>query len=167
LAADLSRQTDLTVACFYPWFSLDYSHFRRAFLRNCALFSAAGGQYFICARLPRRAGDFFNADAIPGVQTGDYRGGGRWEFARLSLAFCCQRFLPNVWVVPPVRPRSKYAITFGAALVGLLMIVFLTFNHTLGVAAREADPEVLRRETLVPSGLNFLGIFCGEKMPGQ
>src|SRR6184192_3097195 len=41
---------------------------------------------------------------------------------------------PNVWIVHPIALGSKYAISLSVQqLVGVLMIVFLTFINTLGV----------------------------------
>src|SRR5260370_24444531 len=41
---------------------------------------------------------------------------------------------PTAWIIPPLALSSKYAITLSVQqLVGILMIVFLTFLNTLRV----------------------------------
>jgi APA family basic amino acid/polyamine antiporter len=71
---------------------------------------------------------------------------------------------PNVWVVHPIALGSKYAISLSLQqLVGVLMIVFLTFINTLGVRLGKLIQNVFTSaKTLSLLGLIFLGIFVGR-----
>src|SRR5260370_2610862 len=71
---------------------------------------------------------------------------------------------PNVWIVHPIALGSKYAISLSVQqLVGVLMIVFLTFINTLGVRLGKLIQNVFTSaKTLSLLGLIFLGIFVGR-----
>jgi APA family basic amino acid/polyamine antiporter len=69
-----------------------------------------------------------------------------------------------VWIVHPIALGSKYAISLSVQqLVGVLMIVFLTFINTLGVRLGKLIQNVFTSaKTLSLLGLIFLGIFIGR-----
>src|SRR5256886_1250006 len=71
---------------------------------------------------------------------------------------------PNVWIVHPIALGSKYAISLSVQqLVGVLMIVFLTFINTLGVRLGKLIQNIFTSaKTLSLLGLIFLGIFVGR-----
>jgi basic amino acid/polyamine antiporter, APA family len=71
---------------------------------------------------------------------------------------------PNTWIVHPVSLGSKYAISLSVQqLVGVLMIVFLTFINTLGVRLGKLIQNIFTSaKTLSLLGLIFLGIFVGR-----
>src|SRR5947208_839935 len=71
---------------------------------------------------------------------------------------------PNVWIVHPLALGSKYAISLSVQqLVGVLMIVLLTFINTLGVRLGKLIQNVFTSaKTLSLLGLIFLGIFVGR-----
>jgi len=71
---------------------------------------------------------------------------------------------PNSWIVHPIALGSKYAISLSVQqLVGVLMIVFLTFINTLGVQLGKLIQNVFTSaKTLSLLGLIFLGIFVGR-----
>src|SRR5213595_71150 len=71
---------------------------------------------------------------------------------------------PNVWIVHPIALGSKYAISLSVQqLVGVLMIVFLTFINTLGVRLGKLIQNIFTSaKTLSLLGLIFLGIFLGR-----
>src|SRR5258705_5706847 len=71
---------------------------------------------------------------------------------------------PNVWIIHPIALGSKYAISLSIQqLVGVLMIVFLTFINTLGVRLGKLIQNVFTSaKTLSLMGLSFLGIFVGR-----
>jgi len=152
------------VACFSPGFSLDYSRFPPRFLTASwpLCFRTRAVNTFICARLTRRSGDSLRLDAILVIQTG--------TIAAVAVGFA--RYLgvllpaisPNVWVVHPIALGSKYAISLSVQqLVGVLMIVFLTFINTLGVRLGKLIQNVFTSaKTLSLLGLIFLGIFVGR-----
>src|SRR5438132_692074 len=71
---------------------------------------------------------------------------------------------PNVWIVDPIALASKYAISLSVQqLVGVLMIVFLTFINTLGVRLGKLIQNIFTSaKTLSLLGLIFLGVFVGR-----
>src|SRR5438045_1731608 len=71
---------------------------------------------------------------------------------------------PNVWIVHPIALGSKYAVSLSVQqLVGVLMIVFLTFINTLGVRLGKLIQNIFTSaKTLSLLGLIFLGIFVGR-----
>jgi APA family basic amino acid/polyamine antiporter len=71
---------------------------------------------------------------------------------------------PNAWIVHPIALGSKYAISLSVQqLVGVLMIVFLTFINTLGVRLGKLIQNIFTSaKTLSLLGLIFLGIFVGR-----
>ncbi len=71
---------------------------------------------------------------------------------------------PNAWIVHPIALGSKYAISLSVQqLVGVLMIVFLTFINTLGVRLGKQIQNVFTSaKALSLLGLIFLGIFVGR-----
>src|SRR5213594_1294885 len=71
---------------------------------------------------------------------------------------------PNAWIIHPIALGSKYAISLSVQqLVGVLMIVFLTFINTLGVRLGKLIQNVFTSaKTLSLVGLIFLGIFVGR-----
>jgi APA family basic amino acid/polyamine antiporter len=71
---------------------------------------------------------------------------------------------PTAWIVHPIALGSKYAISLSVQqLVGVLMIVFLTFLNTLGVRLGKLIQNVFTSaKTLSLVGLIFLGIFVGR-----
>src|SRR5438046_181927 len=89
-----------------------------------------------------------------------------------AVAVCFARYVgvlvpsisPNVWIVHPIALGSKYAISLSVQqLVGVLMIVFLTFINTLGVRLGKLIQNIFTSaKTLSLLGLIFLGIFVGR-----
>jgi APA family basic amino acid/polyamine antiporter len=71
---------------------------------------------------------------------------------------------PNTWIVHPIALGSKYAISLSVQqLVGVLMIIFLTFINTLGVQLGKLIQNVFTSaKTLALLGLIILGIFVGK-----
>src|SRR2546428_13570099 len=71
---------------------------------------------------------------------------------------------PNSWIVHPIALVSKYAISLSVQqLVGVLMIVFLTFINTLGVRLGKLIQNIFTSaKTLSLVGLILLGVFVGR-----
>jgi APA family basic amino acid/polyamine antiporter len=69
-----------------------------------------------------------------------------------------------VWIIPPIALGSKYAISLSVQqLVGVLMIIFLTFINTLGVRLGKLIQNIFTSaKALSLLGLIFLGIFVGK-----
>src|SRR6266516_3485832 len=71
---------------------------------------------------------------------------------------------PQAWIIHPISLGSKYAISLSVQqLVGVLMILFLTFLNTLGVRLGKLIQNVLSSaKTLSLFALVVLGIFVGR-----
>src|SRR6201987_703770 len=71
---------------------------------------------------------------------------------------------PTAWIVSPIALSSKYAISLSVQqLVGILMIVFITFLNTLGVRLGKLIQNIFTSaKTLSLVGLIILGIFVGR-----
>jgi APA family basic amino acid/polyamine antiporter len=71
---------------------------------------------------------------------------------------------PTTWIVPPIALSSKYAISLSVQqLVGVLMIVFLTFLNTLGVRLGKLIQNIFTSaKALSLLGLIFLCVFVGR-----
>jgi APA family basic amino acid/polyamine antiporter len=71
---------------------------------------------------------------------------------------------PTTWVVAPIALGSKLAISLSVQqLVGVLMIVLITFLNTLGVRLGKLIQNVFTSaKTLSLVGLILLGIFVGK-----
>src|SRR5881227_389950 len=71
---------------------------------------------------------------------------------------------PTAWIVHPLSLGSKYALSLSVQqLVGILMILFLTFLNTLGVRLGKLIQNIFTSaKTLSLVGLILLGIFVGK-----
>src|SRR5689334_2294640 len=71
---------------------------------------------------------------------------------------------PTAWIVHPISVGSKYAISLSLQqLVGILMILFITFLNTLGVRLGKLIQNIFTSaKTLSLVGLILLGIFVGR-----
>src|SRR5262249_51714703 len=71
---------------------------------------------------------------------------------------------PDAWIVHPISLGSKYAISLSVQqLVGILMILFITFLNTLGVRLGKLIQNIFTSaKTLSLVGLILLGIFVGR-----
>src|SRR2546428_6850166 len=128
-----------------------------------AMMPKAGGQYVYLREAFSPLGGFlYGWTLFLVIQTG--------TIAAVAVGFA--RYLgvllplisPNSWIVHPIALGSKYAISLSVQqLVGVLMIVFLTFINTLGVQLGKLIQNVFTSaKTLSLLGLIFLGIFVGR-----
>jgi len=71
---------------------------------------------------------------------------------------------PQAWIVHPISLGSKYAISLSVQqLVGVLMILVITFLNTRGVRLGKVIQNIFTSaKTLALVGLIFLGIFVGR-----
>jgi APA family basic amino acid/polyamine antiporter len=83
-------------------------------------------------------------------------------FARF-LGVLVPSISPNAWIVEPIHLSSGYAISLSMQqLVGLLMIVFLTFLNTRGLALAKTIQNVFTSaKTLALFGLIAVGVAVG------
>src|SRR5438093_6468234 len=128
-----------------------------------AMMPKAGGQYvYLREAYSPLCGFLYGWTLFLVIQTG--------TIAAVAVGFA--RYLgilwpaisPNAWIIHPIALGSKYAISLSVQqLVGVLMIVFLTFINTLGVRLGKLIQNVFTSaKTLSLVGLIFLGIFVGR-----
>ena len=133
-----------------------------------ALFPHAGGQYiYLREAYSPLWGFLYGWTLFLVIQTG--------TIAAVAVGFA--RYLGvlfpaisgNTWIVPPIALGSKYAISLSVQqLVGVLMIVFLTFLNMQGVRLGKLIQNVFTSaKTLSLLGLIFLCVFVGAKRRGN
>ncbi len=165
VAADISRQTGSAGGLLLTWILTGLLTISAALSYGelAALFPHAGGQYvYLREAYSPLWGFLYGWTLFLVIQTG--------TIAAVAVGFA--RYLgvllpaisPNAWVVRPIALGSKYAISLSVQqLVGVLMIVFLTFINTLGVRLGKLIQNVFTSaKTLSLLGLIFLGIFVGR-----
>jgi basic amino acid/polyamine antiporter, APA family len=128
-----------------------------------AIFPHAGGQYvYLREAYSPLWGFLYGWTLFLVIQTG--------TIAAVAVGFA--RYLgvlfpsisPTAWIVHPISVGSKYAISLSLQqLVGILMILFITFLNTLGVRLGKLIQNIFTSaKTLSLVGLIFLGIFVGR-----
>jgi APA family basic amino acid/polyamine antiporter len=165
VAADISRQTGSPAGLLLTWVLTGLLTISAALSYGelAALFPHAGGQYiYLREAYSPLWGFLYGWTLFLVIQTG--------TIAAVAVGFA--RYLgvvwpaisPSVWIVHPIALGSKYAISLSVQqLVGVLMILFLTFINTLGVQLGKLIQNVFTgAKTLALVGLIFLGIFVGR-----
>src|SRR5213080_3272759 len=165
VAADISRQTGSPGGLLLTWILTGLLTISAALSYGelAALFPHAGGQYvYLREAYSPLWGFLYGWTLFMVIQTG--------TIAAVAVGFA--RYLgvlrpaisPNAWIVHPIALGSNYAISLSVQqLVGVLMIVFLTFINTLGVRLGKLIQNVFTSaKTLSLVGLIFLGIFVGR-----
>jgi APA family basic amino acid/polyamine antiporter len=165
VAADISKQTGSAGGLLLTWILTGLLTISAALSYGelAALFPHAGGQYvYLREAYSPLWGFLYGWTLFLVIQTG--------TIAAVAVGFA--RYLgvllpsisPNVWIVRPIALGSKYAISLSVQqLVGVLMIVLLTFINTLGVRLGKLIQNVFTSaKTLSLLGLIFLGIFVGR-----
>jgi basic amino acid/polyamine antiporter, APA family len=128
-----------------------------------ALYPHAGGQYvYLREAYSPLWGFLYGWTLFLVIQTG--------TIAAVAIGFA--RYLgelipaisPEAWVVHPIALGSKYAISLSVQqLVGVLMIVLLTFLNTLGVRLGKLIQNIFTSaKTLTLIGLIILGVFVAR-----
>src|SRR5271170_4100 len=128
-----------------------------------AMFPHAGGQYiYLREAYSPLWGFLYGWTLFLVIQTG--------TIAAVAVGFA--RYLgvlfpsisPNTWVVAPIAIGSKLAISLSVQqLVGVLMIVLITFLNTLGVQLGKLIQNIFTSaKALSLVGLILLGIFVGK-----
>jgi len=165
VAADISRQTGSPGGLILTWVLTGLLTISAALSYGelAALFPHAGGQYiYLREAYSPLWGFLYGWTLFLVIQTG--------TIAAVAVGFA--RYLgvvwpaisPSVWIVHPIALGSKYAISLSVQqLVGVLMILFLTFINTRGVQLGKLIQNVFTSaKTLALVGLIFLGIFVGR-----
>jgi APA family basic amino acid/polyamine antiporter len=165
VAAGISRQTGSPGGLLLTWILTGLLTISAALSYGelAALFPRAGGQYvYLREAYSPLWGFLYGWTLFLVIQTG--------TIAAVAVGFA--RYLgvlfpaisPNAWIFHPIALGSKYAISLSVQqLVGVLMIVFLTFINTLGVRLGKLIQNVFTSaKTVSLLGLIFLGIFVGR-----
>src|ERR1700746_603720 len=165
VAADISRQTGSAGGLLLTWILTGLLTISAALAYGelAALFPHAGGQYvYLREAYSPLWGFLYGWTLFLVIQTG--------TIAAVAVGFA--RYLgvlfpsvsPTAWIVHPISLGSKYAISLSVQqLVGILMILFLTFLNTLGVRLGKLIQNIFTSaKTLSLVGLIILGIFVGR-----
>jgi APA family basic amino acid/polyamine antiporter len=165
VAADISRQTGSAGGLLLTWILTGLLTISAALSYGelAAMFPHAGGQYiYLREAYSPLWGFLYGWTLFLVIQTG--------TIAAVAVGFA--RYLgvlwpsisPMAWIVHPIALGSKFAISLSVQqLVGVVMIVFLTFINTLGVRLGKLIQNVFTSaKTLSLVGLILLGIFVGR-----
>jgi APA family basic amino acid/polyamine antiporter len=165
VAADISRQTGSPGGLLLTWLITGLLTVSAALSYGelAAMFPHAGGQYiYLREAYSPLWGFLYGWTLFLVIQTG--------TIAAVAVGFA--RYLgvlfpaisPTTWVVPPIALGSKLAISLSVQqLVGVLMIVLLTFLNTLGVRLGKLIQNIFTSaKALALIGLIILGVFVGR-----
>src|ERR1700675_2733494 len=165
VAADITRVTGSPGGLLLTWIITGLLTISAALAYGelAALFPHAGGQYiYLREAYSPLWGFLYGWTLFLVIQTG--------TIAAVAVGFA--RYLgvlfpsisPNTWIIHPIALGSKLAISLSVQqLVGVLMIVLITFINTLGVRLGKLIQNVFTSaKTLSLLGLIFLGIFVGK-----
>src|ERR1700736_6621963 len=165
VAADIARQTGCAGGLLTAWLITGLLTVSAALSYGelAALFPHAGGQYiYLREAYSPLWGFLYGWTLFLVIQTG--------TIAAVAVGFA--RYLGvlfpaisgNTWIVPPIALGSKYAISLSVQqLVGVLMVVFLTFLNMQGVRLGKLIQNVFTSaKTLSLLGLIFLCIFVAR-----
>ncbi len=165
VAADIGRQTGSSGGLLLTWIITGLLTVSAALSYGelAALFPHAGGQYiYLREAYSPLWGFLYGWTLFLVIQTG--------TIAAVAVGFA--RYLGvlfpaisgTAWIIHPVDLSSKYAISLSVQqLVGVLMIVFLTFLNTLGVRLGKIIQNIFTSaKTLSLLGLIFLCVFVAR-----
>src|SRR5271168_1955565 len=164
VSADISRQTGSPGGLLLTWILTGLLTIAAALSYGelAALFPHAGGQYvYLREAFSPLWGFLYGWTLFLVIQTG--------TIAAVAVGFA--RYLgvlfpsisPTSWVIPPISLGSRFAISLSIQqLVGVLMIVLITFLNTQGVRLGKLIQNIFTSaKTLSLVGLILLGIFVG------
>jgi APA family basic amino acid/polyamine antiporter len=167
VAADISRQTGSAGGLLLTWILTGVLTISAALSYGelAALYPHAGGQYvYLREAYSPLWGFLYGWTLFLVIQTG--------TIAAVAVGFA--RYLgvllpsisPKIWIIQPIALSSKYAISLSVQqLVGVLMILFLTFLNTLGVRLGKLIQNIFTSaKTLSLLGLILLGVFVGRNV---
>ena len=165
VSADIARQTGSPGGLLLTWVITGLLTIAAALSYGelAALFPHAGGQYiYLREAYSPLWGFLYGWTLFLVIQTG--------TIAAVAIGFARYLgvFFPSIsaesWVIHPINLGSRYAISLSVQqLVGILMIVLLTFLNTLGVRLGKLIQNVFTSaKTLALIGLVVLGIFVGR-----
>ncbi|MGC1483817.1 MAG: amino acid permease [Candidatus Acidiferrum sp.] len=165
VSAEIARQTGSPGGLILTWVltGLLTVSAALAYGELAAMFPHAGGQYiYLREAYSPLWGFLYGWTLFLVIQTG--------TIAAVAVGFA--RFLgvlfpaisPEAWIIHPINLGSRYAISLSVQqLVGVLMIVLLTFLNTLGVRLGKLIQNIFTSaKTLSLIGLILIGIFIGR-----
>jgi APA family basic amino acid/polyamine antiporter len=165
VAADITRQTGSAGGLLLTWVLTGLLTITAAlsFGELAGMFPRAGGQYiYLREAYSPLWGFLFGWTLFLVIQSG--------TIAAVAVGFA--RYLgvlfpavsPKTWIVEPIALGSKYAISLSVQqLVGIILVLFLTFLNTLGVRVGKLIQNIFTTaKTLALISLIFLGIFVGH-----
>src|SRR6201984_568102 len=165
VAADISQQTGSPSGLLLTWVLTGLLTISAALSYGelAALFPHAGGQYvYLREAYSPLWGFLYGWTLFLVIQTG--------TIAAVAVGFA--RYLgvlfpsvsPTAWIVPPIALGAKYAISLSVQqLVGILMIVFITFLNTQGVRLGKLIQNIFTSaKTLSLLGLILIGVFVAR-----
>lgn len=165
VAADITRQTGSSGGLLLTWIITGLLTISAALSYGelAAMFPHAGGQYiYLREAYSPLWGFLYGWTIFLVIQTG--------TIAAVAVGFA--RYLgvlfpaisPTAWIVHPINISSGYALSLSVQqLVGILMILFLTFLNTLGVRLGKLIQNVFTSaKTLALIGLIFIGVFVAR-----
>src|SRR5215468_3639513 len=165
VAADISRQTGSPGGLLLTWILTGLLTIAAALTYGelAALYPHAGGQYvYLREAYSPLWGFLYGWTLFLVIQTG--------TIAAVAVGFA--RYLgvlfpsisPTTWIIKPIALGSKIAVSLSVQqLVGILMIVFITFLNTRGVRLGKLIQNVFTSaKTLSLVGLILLGVFVGR-----
>jgi basic amino acid/polyamine antiporter, APA family len=165
VAADITRQTGSPGGLLLTWILTGLLTIAAALTYGelAALFPHAGGQYvYLREAYSPLWGFLYGWTLFLVIQTG--------TIAAVAVGFA--RYLgvlfpsvsPTTWIVKPIALGSKIAVSLSVQqLVGILMIVLITFLNTRGVRLGKLIQNIFTSaKTLSLIGLILLGVFVGR-----
>src|SRR6202162_682440 len=165
VAADITRQTGSAGGLLLTWVLTGLLTVSAALSYGelAALFPHAGGQYvYLREAYSPLWGFLYGWTLFLVIQTGTIAAVAV-GFARY-LGVLAPAISPQMWVLRPLAISSKYAISLSVQqLVGVLMIVLLTFLNAQGVRLGKLIQNVFTSaKTLSLVGFVFLCVFVGR-----
>jgi basic amino acid/polyamine antiporter, APA family len=165
VAADITRQTGSAGGLLLTWILTGLLTVSAALSYGelAAMFPHAGGQYiYLREAYSPLWGFLYGWTLFLVIQTG--------TIAAVAIGFA--RYLgvllpaisPQTWVVAPIALGSKYAISLSVQqLVGIVMVLFLTFLNTLGVRLGKWIQNIFTSaKVLALAGLILLCVFVAR-----
>jgi APA family basic amino acid/polyamine antiporter len=165
VAADISRQTGSSGGLLLTWIITGLLTVSAALSYGelAAMFPRAGGQYvYLREAYSPLWGFLYGWTLLLVIQTG--------TIAAVAVGFAkyfgvlIPAISPTTWIIPPIALGSKYAISLSIQqVVGIVMIVFLTFLNTLGVRIGKLIQNIFTSaKTLSLVGLIVICAFIGR-----
>ena len=165
VASDISQQTGSPGGLLFTWVLTGLLTISAALSYGelAALFPHAGGQYvYLREAYSPLWGFLYGWTLFLVIQTGTIAAVAVGFAKYLGVLF--PAVSPEAWIVHPISLGSKYAISLSVQqLVGILMILFITFLNTLGVRLGKLIQNIFTSaKTLALVGLIVLGVFVGR-----